>query len=95
MLIKAGVDISRLERKTRRSLCKVERVWSRYGCELVITSTYEGNHKACSLHYANQAYDIRKCGVKTPQAVSEVRELLGEDFDIVIETDHVHIEYDP
>jgi len=59
MLIKAGVDISRLERTTRRSLTIVAVVLRDMDLELIITSTYDGNHMPGSLHYANQAYDVR------------------------------------
>ena len=46
MLIKAGVNISRLKREIRRALPRIEDVYESYGYELVITSTYEGNHGA-------------------------------------------------
>ena len=95
MLIKAGVDISRLERRTRSSLRKIAGVLAGYGEELVITSTYEGNHGAGSLHYANQAYDIRMPDKETTALSLELMTVLGSDFDVVIERDHIHIEYDP
>lgn len=95
MLIKAGVDISRLERNTRKTLTVLEVAWGFNQAEFVITSTYEGNHSAGSLHYANQAYDLRY-----PTDDHEFWQLLainylGEDFDVVAERDHLHIEYDP
>ena len=60
MLFKAGVDITRLERNTRRGLQIVDDVFTSYNQELIVTSTYEGNHGAGSLDYANQAFGIRK-----------------------------------
>lgn len=95
MLIKAGVDISRLERMTRSSLMIVADILGDYGEELVITSTYEGNHSAGSLHYANQAYDIRMPDKETTALSLELMTRLGSNFDVVIERDHIHIEYDP
>ena len=95
MLIKAGVDISRLERNTRRSLNTVARVFAEYDQELVITSTYEGNHSAASLHYANQAYDIRLPKEHQALIYARIQAELPKDFDIVKEGDHIHIEYDP
>jgi len=38
MLIKAGVDISRLKRKIRKTLCIVDKIHQKHGIELVITS---------------------------------------------------------
>ena len=95
MLIKAGVDISRLERMTRSSLVIAAGILGDYGEELVITSTYEGNHSAGSLHYANQAYDIRMPDKETTALSLELMTRLGSNFDVVIERDHIHIEYDP
>ena len=95
MLIKAGVDISRLKREIRRSLHKVEAIYNKYNEELIITSTYEGNHGAGSLHYANDAYDARKANLNRPLITNEIKKELGKHFDIVIECDHLHIEYDP
>jgi len=95
MLIKAGVDISRLERNTRRSLNIVSKVLATHGHELIITSTYEGNHSPGSLHYANQAYDFRSIDIIDEEAFDEIVDLLGHDYDVVWELDHIHVEYDP
>jgi len=95
MLIKAGVDISRLERNTRRGLMRASRVMETAGEEIVITSTYEGTHGAGSLHYANQAFDMRQPEHDPVTAIHELKDCLGDDFDVVGETDHIHIEYDP
>ncbi|MBW2648954.1 MAG: hypothetical protein JRC53_03920 [Deltaproteobacteria bacterium] len=93
--MKVGVDISRLERNTRRSLIHVFHAFLRHGETLVITSTYEGNHSPHSLHYANQAYDIRKPSKNQKEILDEIIRDLGHDFDVVKERDHWHIEYDP
>jgi len=95
MLIKAGVDISQLERNTRRALGAVDGVLYLDGEEVIVTSTFEGNHGAGSLHYANRAFDIRLPAHDPITAVSRMRDSLGADFDIVPEGDHIHIEYDP
>jgi len=95
MLLKAGVDISRLERNTRRGLEKVTNLFKAYDNEIVITSTYEGNHGAGSLHYANQGFDIRYPLLYKDEIRRELPEKLGKDFDVVEELTHIHIEYDP
>ena len=94
MLVKLGVDISRLKRETRRVLPIVEYIYWKYAKEeAVITSTYEGNHGPGSLHYANQAVDFRLS--KIPIATEIFKKDLGAGFDIVLEKDHLHIEFDP
>ena len=95
MLIKAGVDISRLERNTRRGLATTSNVFESRDLEMIITSTYEGNHGAGSLHYANQAFDIRMPDEDREAIERDIFDDLSDDFDFVIEFDHYHIEYDP
>lgn len=95
MLLKAGVDISRLERHTRRSLTIVATVLRAKDEELIITSTYDGNHMPGSLHYGNQAYDIRHPTKDTRKLCQDIADALECDFDVVFGCDHIHIEYDP
>lgn len=95
MLIKAGVDISRIERNTRRALAIIARVMEIDGEELIITSTYEGNHGEGSLHYANQAFDMRLPEHNPVGRVSDMKKALGGNFDVCPEDTHIHIEYDP
>jgi hypothetical protein len=95
MLIKAGVDISRLKRPIRRILGRLAVIcWEIEKQELVITSTYEGNHSEGSLHYCNEAVDIRIW--KSPRKVrAAIKQRLGNDYDVIFEGNHIHIEYDP
>lgn len=95
MLIKAGVDIGRLKREIRRSLGPVNKFIESYNEELVITSTYEGNHGANSLHYADEAYDIRRPLTVQNGSLNGLRKLLGNDYDVVWKINHIHIEHDP
>jgi len=95
MLIKAGVDISRLNRQIRRALHVIDNAFLDNGEETVVTSTYEGNHSAASLHYANDAVDIRIPKKRVKEILSRIKNRLGDNFDIVDEQDHIHIEYDP
>jgi len=95
MLIKAGVDISRLNREIRRSLPWAESVYDQYSKRFVITSTYEGNHGAGSLHYGNDAYDL-ELPVKNGKRIYQgIKDTFPESFDVVLESDHIHVEYDP
>lgn len=95
LLIKAGVEISRLNRPIRRALNKLVLLWAGRGQSLVITSTYEGNHSPSSLHYANDAIDVRYPAGELKTLKEVLRSKLGPDFDIVFEKTHIHIEYDP
>lgn len=96
MLLKLGVDISRLEDPMRRALNQVEAVFKANGEEAIVTSTYEGNHMPSSLHYRNRAADFRlPPPPKSAKIAGELRLSLGPRFDVVVERDHFHVEYDP
>jgi len=95
MLIKAGVDISRLRPEIRKKLNEIaRRVWSIGGEELIITSTYEGLHSEGSLYYANLAINIRRQD-RGNAVRDELRDKLGMDYNVFLESDHIRIEYDP
>lgn len=68
------------------------------GKELVITSILDGKHKNESKHYIGQAFDAR-IFIYTPpqrnQLLKEFKNELGPDYDVILEADHFHIEYDP
>jgi hypothetical protein len=94
MLVKLGVNIDRLERSIRRALNIIDAVNKELEHEeAVVTSTYEGDHSPSSLHYAHLAVDIR-LGMNKQQTVKALRRALGRKFDVVLEKDHIHIEYD-
>lgn len=95
MLIKMGVDVSRLRRGIRKALNRIDNVVGQFGEECVITSTYEGNHSPSSLHYGNDAVDIRNPKENFRIIFRDLKDILGVDYDVVKERDHIHIEYDP
>ncbi len=99
MLIKIGVDISRLKRPMRRALNPIEHAFRRQtNQEPVITSTYDGNHSPSSLHYADLAVDLRLPPVVRTDLLElekDLKKSLGTDFDVLLENNHLHIEYDP
>lgn len=99
MLVKLGVDVSKLRPEIRRTLKKVERVFveSGYG-EAVITDTDGTGHSPSSYHYANQAYDVRLPTMEVQRLNSLLQGLksaCGLDYDVVLEGNHFHVEYDP
>ena len=76
------------------------KVYKSFEIDFVITSVLDGKHaQAHSLHYSGNAFDIRTRNIPTKgmidQIVNEIRNRLTKDFDIVLESDHIHIEYQP
>ena len=65
-----------------------------YNTELVITSGKDGIHGKGSLHYEGKAVDLRTWNV-IASLVSRLQAALGPNFDVVLEKDHIHVEYQP
>jgi hypothetical protein len=68
------------------------------GKEMIVTAVFDGMHMDGSKHYSGDAFDVRKWNYTMEQLssfISNLRDNLGTDYDIVIESTHIHIEYDP
>jgi hypothetical protein len=68
------------------------------GKEIVITSGLDGKHSRKSLHYSGNAFDIRTFIYTTSEVnklIPALKLVLGSDYDVVYEGNHIHIEYDP
>jgi hypothetical protein len=66
--------------------------------ELVVTSIMDGKHGTHSLHYKGYAADLRIRDLTPKEQAGilvELKTKLGKDYDVVLEIDHFHIEYDP
>ena len=98
--IKPGVDFGdEIKPTTRNIIDAAEYVFGRYHITPTITSAMDGSHMATSKHYTGDALDFRiwesnDAGI-TNQVVQELKYYLGSDYDVVLESDHIHIEYDP
>ncbi len=76
----------------------IERVFHEAMEELVITSVIEGKHSRGSLHYVGAAIDIRTrdmSGTVIADIITALHDCLGDDFDTVRETTHIHVEFQP
>jgi len=63
----------------------------------VVTSGRDGQHQVNSKHYTNEALDFRTFhlqGDELHTVVQALQRTLGENFDVVIEASHLHVEYD-
>lgn len=73
-------------------------VYAAYGHSMVITSLADGKHKEDSLHYTGYAADLRTRDLDDSDkklVAKMLRGCLGDDYDVVLESDHIHMEYDP
>ena len=103
---KEGVDVTGIQKETITAMSIVDRVYKSYsGRDLVVTSVTDGKHREDSLHYEGLAFDIRTwkddtSGVQMAKGskfslASSIAYALGDDYDVVVEKTHIHIEYDP
>lgn len=100
MILKDGVILAGLNIKMRPALIALEKVYKRLGRSegVTITSGLDGVHSAGSLHYYGLAVDGRThyfTEEEIDRAVAQLKNELGNNYDVVKESTHIHIEYDP
>ena len=68
-----------------------------YKSDLVITSLNDGKHKVNSSHYSGNAWDVRVWYIegKEEEVCKKLQAALGRHYDVIFETDHIHIQYKP
>ena len=83
------------------ALLVAESVYQKHGGHAVITCVIEGKHMNGSLHYTGCAVDLAigiNAGVPIASAgpiIKAIKDNLSADYDAILETDHIHIEYQP
>jgi hypothetical protein len=80
------------------AICVADGACQKRGYDCIITSIVEGEHSANSLHYSGCAFDFYvhdMQGGRKQMIYDDIKEALGEDYDVVIEKTHIHVEYQP
>ena len=100
MIFKSGVNPAGVRPELTLGLLVADAVWRKHGQRLVITSLNDGKHSLTSLHWAGQAGDLRTryfTPEEVPEVAAELREDMGHnsDYDVVVEDDHIHLEWQP
>lgn len=101
--IKAGASIRGLRPEMNVALTVADQVYDSEDLPCRVTEGTGGKHNQASLHYVGLAVDL---GVKDYQGniismehiaviINKLRERLAGEFDVVGETDHVHVEFQP
>lgn len=94
-----SVNFKNINPKLGSSFDTIKSVFSAYNDEMLITSANDSTeHHRWSLHYKGEAIDIRTKSLQKARQLAIVKQLkvkLGKTFDVVLEDDHIHIEYDP
>lgn len=100
MKIKPGASLQGLNIIMRPVLVHADRIWKKYGQELVVTCGTDGEHSAGSLHYYGFALDLRtNYFTQDEKAIveSELANALaqyGNRFQVIPHPTHIHVEHD-
>ena len=94
MKFKDDVVWTDIHPKIEQVLPGVEAIFQKFGVEAVITSGRDGKHMTGSKHYEGKAFDLRTWHVIDAIA-KQLRAYLGKDYDVVVESDHIHVEVNP
>jgi hypothetical protein len=98
LFIKPGVRITGLRPEILLAAFAAECVYREAGHGLTITACVDGKHTTGSLHYAGAAIDLRTRDLSQADVEKvrvQIKECLGADFDVLLEVDHLHIEFQP
>jgi hypothetical protein len=77
------------------ALSIAQAVYAVHGSEFAITSVVEGEHMRASLHYTGCAADLRVPAIGSDTLVARLKTALGDDYDVVLESNHIHVEFQP
>lgn len=97
-MIKSGVDLRGLSPQMAIAYTIACGIYVSHGKRCRITSGVEGKHGHNSLHYKGQALDLGTRDYQDQLKVTirdEMKEALGDQFDVVLEPTHLHVEFDP
>ncbi len=98
MRLKKGITLQGVRPELILGLCVISNIFKIFGNDMIITSLLDGQHSKNSLHYTGCAADLRTShlGKETIEGIiDEMKDDLTNDFDVVLESDHIHIEYQP
>ena len=102
--IKEGVKLNGLSVQALLAVQVANSLWHHQwpDLDLVITSGTDSKHGRASKHYIGNAIDLRthtlpggSMGEAATRARQWLADALGSEYDVVLESDHIHIEWDP
>lgn len=94
---KIGVQLT-VTKEVNEILRGVEAVFRQFDVPCVVTSGTDGVHGEQSKHYSGQALDFRIRDLKPEQRNALVKlcqQSLIQGHDVVLESSHLHVEWDP
>ena len=97
-MIKSGVDVRGIQPEILLAIQEAREVYRDLcNAHLIITSLLDGKHMKGSKHYDGLAVDLRIRHLHEPdraRVAEAINRALGPQYDVVLESDHIHIELD-
>ncbi len=96
--IKPGVRIEGIRPEIIMAINVAEALYTLHNTELVINKVTDRPHSPGSLHYIGQAVDLRISDLSRGEVgaiATELRIALGRQFNVVVKSDHIHVEFQP
>jgi len=96
--LKKGVRVTGLRPELLLAITIAASIYEENKYECVVTSLVDQRHGHGSLHFSGCAVDLRIRHLLDDDVKLIVKELssaLGVDYDVVLESDHIHLEYQP
>ena len=95
MEINPGVSIAGIRPELVLAFAIADKIFIQFGHDLIVTSVLDGQHMRGSLHYVGAAGDLRRPSSDIGPIVDLLRGALGDNYDVVLESHHIHIEFQP
>ena len=98
MRFKKGVKIFGVRNELTLAMIIANEVYRNHGYGCTITSGVEGTHSKASLHYSGCAFDTRTRDIEdwiVSSIYSDIKDSLNDEYDVILESDHIHIEFQP
>jgi formylmethanofuran dehydrogenase subunit B len=102
---KDGVSVRGVRNEITLAIVTAVTIFSEHGYDCVVTSVVDGEHSWGSLHYRGDAVDFRIKHVvtnngswdddKIRKIFEAIKAALPDDYDVVLEDDHIHVEFQP
>ncbi len=96
-MLKPGVKVEGLQPEILLGIMIANNVYQEAKQPFVVTSLLDGKHSSKSLHYSGHAADLRTRdlkGITAKEIADQIRGRLTIDYDVVVEDDHIHMEFD-
>lgn len=96
--LKETVGLAGMQAELVPALIVASEVYRELGYDCVVTAVTDSTHVGASLHYVGYALDLRTKHVpmeKREAVRAEIAVRLSPQFDVILEADHIHIEFQP